>query len=49
MQTNRELRSQIENLQTALEKLENEQFHLQIENRECRDRIEILESVVTNS
>ena len=49
METNRELRQQIQSLQQSLEVNENESFHLQMENRECRDRIEILESVVTCS
>ena len=49
MTTNKDLRQQIESLQAHIDNLENEQFHLQVENRECRDRIEIIESVVTNS
>ena len=49
MGTNRDLRQQIESLQQQVDNFDNEQFHLQMENRECRDRIEILESVVTSS
>jgi regulator of replication initiation timing len=49
METNRQLRQQIESLQSSVDNQENESFHLQLENRECRDRIEILESVVTCS
>ena len=49
MQTNRDYRQQMEQMSSKLETLDNEQYHLQVENRECRDRIEILESVVTNS
>lgn len=49
MATNRELRQQLEQQQKQLDGQDNDTYHLQMENRECRDRIEILESVVTSS
>lgn len=49
MQTNRELRTDIDGLADRADKAENEGFHLSTENRDLRDRIEILESVIGNS
>ena len=46
MVTNRELRADIEQLADKVDNGENENFHLSTENRELRDRIEILESVI---
>ena len=46
MKTNRELRGDIDDLTDRLDRGENENFHLSTENRELRDRIEILESVI---
>ena len=41
--------TQAEGLTTNLDTKETENFHLQMENRELRDRIEILESVIATS
>ena len=49
MGTNRELRADIDALADRADKAENEGFHLATENRDLRDRIEILESVIGNS
>ena len=49
MQTNRELRSEVNALAERCDASENENFHLQTENRELRDRIEILESVIAST
>ena len=49
MQTNRELRSEINELADKADAADNENFHLQTENRELRDRIEILESVIAST
>lgn len=49
MQTNRELRSEVTALADRCEASENENFHLSTENRELRDRIEILESVIAST
>ena len=49
MQTNRELRSEVNGLAERCDASENENFHLQHENRELRDRIEILESVIAST
>ena len=49
MKTNRQLRSDIDETVERVEKAENENFHLSAENRELRDRIEILESVIGQS
>ena len=49
MQTNRELRSEVNSIADRCDAAENENFHLQNENRELRDRIEILESVIASS
>ena len=49
MQTNRELRTDIESIADRADKAENESFHLSTENRDLRDRIEILESVIGQS
>ena len=46
MKTNRDLRSDMDELADRCERGENENFHLSNENRELRDRIEILESVI---
>ena len=46
MKTNRELRSDIEEIADRADRGENENFHLSTENRELRDRIEILETVI---
>jgi len=49
MGANRQLRGGIDSLNEQCEKAENETFHLSTENRELRDRIEILENVVGQS
>lgn len=49
MGTNRELRADIEVIADRADRAENEGFHLQVENRDLRDRIEILESVIGQS
>ena len=49
MKTNRDLRSDMDELADRCERGENENFHLSNENRELRDRIEILESVIGQS
>ena len=49
MKTNRELRGDIDELIEKADRGENENFHLSVENRELRDRIEILESVIGQS
>ena len=49
MKTNRELRTDIDEMADKVERGENENFHLSTENRELRDRIEILESVIGQS
>ena len=49
MQTNRELRGDIEVIAERADRAENEGFHLSTENRDLRDRIEILESVIGQS
>ena len=49
MGTNRELMQQTEILTAAAERHELNEFHLSMENRELRDRIEILESVIATS
>jgi NADH:ubiquinone oxidoreductase subunit D len=49
MQSNRVLRDTIDQLNTANEKNEGELYTFQVENRELRDRIEILESVIAST
>ena len=49
MQTNRDFMVNVETLTKEKETQATENFHLQMENRELRDRIEILESVVATS
>jgi regulator of replication initiation timing len=49
MQTNRELRAEVTTLADRVDVAENENFHLQTENRELRDRIEIHESVIAST
>ena len=49
MQTNRDFMVQVESVNKEKESLSTETFHLSMENRELRDRIEILESVVATS
>ena len=49
MKTNRELRGDIDELVERADRGENENFHLSVENRDLRDRIEILESVIGQS
>lgn len=49
MQTNKELRSEVNILADKFDAQENENFHLSNENRELRDRIEILESVIAST
>lgn len=45
-QGNKILRENVQNVQALREKGDSENFHLQNENRDLRDRIEILESVI---
>ena len=49
MQTTRGLRVEMEEMDERLDRAENENFHLSTENRDLRDRIEILESVIGQS
>ena len=49
MKTNRDLRSEVDQFADRAERGENENWHLSNENRELRDRIEILESVIGQS
>ena len=49
MKTNRELRTDIDDMADRVDRGENENFHLSTENRDLRDRIEILESVIGQS
>ena len=49
MHTNKELRTEVTDLADKADNAENENFHLQTENRELRDRIEILESVIAST
>jgi predicted nuclease with TOPRIM domain len=49
MQTNRELRAEVNQLAERCDEHDNENFHIQNENRELRDRIEILESVIAST
>lgn len=49
MKTNRGLRGDIDDMTDKMDRGENENFHLSTENRELRDRIEILESVIGQS
>ena len=49
MQTNRVLRSDIEDITDEKDKADNEVFHLSNENVYLRDKIEILESVIAQS
>ena len=46
MGSNKQLRETIDSLSESHDKQLNEIFHIQIENRDLRDRIEILESVI---
>lgn len=49
MQSNRVLRDTIDQINSANEKNEAELYTFQVENRELRDRIEILESVIAST
>ena len=49
MKTNRDLRAEVDVYADRAERGENENWHLSNENRELRDRIEILESVIGQS
>ena len=49
MQSNRVLRDTIDQINNANEKNEGELYTFQVENRELRDRIEILESVIAST
>lgn len=49
MQSNRQLRDTIDSLNETGERNETDLYHLQIENRDLRDRIEILESVIAST
>ncbi len=49
MQSNRVLRDTIDQLNTVNDKHEGELYTFQVENRELRDRIEILESVIAST
>jgi regulator of replication initiation timing len=46
MQTNKMLRDTVDTLNETNERFESESYTLQLENRDLRDRIEILESVI---
>ena len=45
-QGNKHLRDEVEGLTQSVDKSHNENYHLQTENRELRDRIEMLENVI---
>ena len=49
MQSNRVLRDTIDQISSTNEKNEAELYNFQIENRELRDRIDILESVIAST
>jgi hypothetical protein len=49
MNSNRLLRDTINQLETENTKFEGDTYHLQVENRDLRDRIEILESVIAST
>jgi|LauGreDrversion4_2_1035121.scaffolds.fasta_scaffold343699_3 hypothetical protein len=49
MQSNRELRDTIDGLSASNERNEADLYQLQVENRDLRDRIEILESVIAST
>lgn len=49
MQTNRELRDTVDTLNETNERNESDLYQFQIENRDLRDRIEILESVIATT
>lgn len=49
MDTNRGHMQEIDRLAASVEQKDLAEFHLSMENRELRDRIEILESVVATS
>lgn len=49
MQTNRELRDTVDTLSETNERNESDLYSLQVENRDLRDRIEILESVIATT
>lgn len=49
MQTNRELRDTVDTLNETNERNESDLYSLQVENRDLRDRIEILESVIATT
>jgi regulator of replication initiation timing len=48
MSSNKMYRETIDQLNGDNDKKENENYHLQVENRDLRDRIEILESVISS-
>ena len=49
MQSNRELRDKVDFLNENNDRHETDLYHFQIENRDLRDRIEILESVIAST
>lgn len=49
MQSNKTLRDTVDQISDSNDRNENDIFHLQTENRDLRDRIEILESVMGSS
>lgn len=49
MQSNRVLRETVDQINEVNDKNESDLYHLQVENRDLRDRIEILESVIAST
>jgi hypothetical protein len=49
MDSNRGHMQEVDRLTAAVEQKDIAEFHLSMENRELRDRIEILESVISTS
>lgn len=49
MQSNKTMRDTIEQLSDSNEGFDRDLYHMQVENRDLRDRIEILESVIATT
>ena len=49
MTSNKELRNTVDQLSDANDKNQADLYHLQVENTDLRDRIEILESVIAST
>jgi hypothetical protein len=46
LQSNRQLRDKVDDVTKVGEKNENDLYHLQMENTDLRDKIEVLESII---